>query len=485
MGRQSKITYGGFVVGAGTRYKLTDVHLTDRSYSRFTISFSVVIQAASSGETVAAIQVLADALEEAYRKPFQDLLVEIGGAVWWDFKHSTNTALNPEPSIELDPAHRSARSRQYNCVISLGLPADLAGKGFRQTTSFQILTDPVGLDTVGLEVVFTAVPGGVDALAKARADFLDFRDALLIELFPATALADWDRSAQEQYFPDEEKKTCRAAVTTVGLLWPRPGAASLDLSIFTGLTFTLDVFRQVHEGFAPLRAEAPFGASVTFTVGAKLPNQNLDALLEDTLIPYFQSLLESELSAVTSPVQTGRQVSFEPTSNTISGTLRFSVFGSSVISATLVTEESIYEGVTLIPVLDKTPFSRDQHDSPGARTRAIVFDVLELAGASAGGSTAPFLQAVAQAQAEGFILVDKPVNRTRVFTYQEQAGTGSSVRQLSFLWILEFADLKGGGGGGTTTGAGDSSIGQTRTRTPAQLQAQRRAAKAGRVRTGS
>lgn len=152
--RELAITYNGFTVGAGTERRLHGMYSVTESYRTARITFQFVVEAASE----AAFTSACTAVEDAYRVPWQNTTVLLGGNTLHSWSQDAGTGLNAEAvvtkpgSAEFD----SARTRLYQVTITIGRPADVDSRNGRREINVAVSFSSDRIHTVSFSGTYTA-----------------------------------------------------------------------------------------------------------------------------------------------------------------------------------------------------------------------------------------------------------------------------------------------------------------------------------------
>jgi len=199
MGRIIGITYAGVILGKDqtvASYTLSGKFTFSETYERATVSFVVLV----------ANPVRADFLTDeaglvaAFRKPQQDLVIVLDTVTRHTFSHSLNTGFNAVPSISKVLDSGTANASTYTCTVSVGLPADLAGRAGRQTSTVDLDTDPSGRRTLAISGTYTALPG-----SGARAVYDAAIDAYVASVTGGLPAGSWNTLTRKSASDDQDK----------------------------------------------------------------------------------------------------------------------------------------------------------------------------------------------------------------------------------------------------------------------------------------
>lgn len=184
--RELAITYGAISIG-GTTDRLIDGYVRiEKAFATASVEFDFVI----SATTEAAFATEISAVEDAFRIPFKDLLVEQGSSTILDLKPSTDTGLNTQPVImKSEDIKNTGRSRKYTVRIDCEMPADNAPTTGIRESLVNVAYSPSRRRTVTISGVGTAI-SGTNARAKYEAIIAAFCTSILTSLGGSYELAE-------------------------------------------------------------------------------------------------------------------------------------------------------------------------------------------------------------------------------------------------------------------------------------------------------
>lgn len=176
--RELALTYGAVSVGGSTDRLIDGYIRIDKSYATASVSFDLVITAASDAAFASEISTI----EAEFRKPFQDLGITQGSSTLLELKPSNDTGLNTQPSISKSGDMKdTGRSRKYSIRIDCEMPADNSPTvGLREST-VNVAFTPARKRRVTISGVVTA-QGGTDARAKYNAIISTYTGSVLSAL---------------------------------------------------------------------------------------------------------------------------------------------------------------------------------------------------------------------------------------------------------------------------------------------------------------
>ena len=197
--RDLTITYAGQALGGSSQIYLIDGGFNlDKSYEAATLSWKVRVV----GTTDANFKTRKDALEDAMRKPDQDLTLVWGAATLISWSQSSDTGMNSVGTCEQDPEDPANQGycAVYNCQVEVQLPSDLTGRAGRRTGDVDVQTSPSGRRTLTVSGEWTALSG-----TAARSQFESNIDAYVSSI--TTALTGtWELTEKSSEQTDQNDK---------------------------------------------------------------------------------------------------------------------------------------------------------------------------------------------------------------------------------------------------------------------------------------
>ena len=383
--REFKITYGTFIVGgtsAPGSERLIDGYLRiNKSFVNASVEFDFVISATTEN----AFKTEIDAVEEAFRKPFQDLLIEQGAETILDLSPSTDTGLNTQPEIiKSEDNADTGRSRHYTVRVNCEMPADNAPTVGIRESSVNIAYSPARKRQVTFTGVGTAI-SGTDARAQYESIISTYCTGIL-----ATFGGTYELGEEPLTQMDYEDKTISFTRVYDELIYSEAGSTD-DPAI-------------VRQSFAVTRTRLAPGDSpghnakrlveVTANYDCWLDKdvtQNLRGKWDNTIKEWVYLQIQANYSSGTLAV-TNVSPRFDYTENRISATVSGLIADTTgVISATMTTAIMDQTGVVLIPAWnsnDSTRLSKYAYMGPAIITRTTTFTrrVFGNASQAAGGA---------------------------------------------------------------------------------------------------
>ena len=434
--RSKSITYAALKVGEGTAYHLSGPHVFTREYSTLSLSFDVVIQAA----TPTALEALSVALETAYRTKNADLLVVIGGTTFVELSHSLSTGFNSRAESEATETHRTNLSRSYQCTVALELPADEAGKDFRDEASNVVETDESGIRTVSITATYTA-GGGKTARENIEAPtgFPALLAAILAELEGTSE----DNSDAGRVTVDDENKRGQVEATYRELFFDQSTGLRDDPEL-AGITYDLAIRRNAERHLAGSNAAPLTIATALFSSPVRVgQTQDLKLLVVFKILPYLTTLVKAQLDGIAEYIPGSEEWGVNPVKNTIEGAVSYSIAETTLLAATLRTRESETTGTTLIPIADGKKFTKVRHKGPATRFREVTVFTREN-GAVATAHSGIVNQATKEATQAKFFLIS--FQDEWEFLEMKVAGTGTrrEMVERASVMVFEYAEIRKG-----------------------------------------
>ena len=397
--RPAKVTYGTFEVGGTTNYQIHGLTVLEKDYEQARLVFDVLVQET----TASTFMTRCTALETAYRAKNKPLTVDLGSNTWISLEPALNTGFLSEATCRKvgSPAD-SDNSRLYRCEVRMQLPADETGKSGRRSASINVVTGATGVRALSVDAVYTAL-GSNEALAQAQSAFPTYVASLKTSLG-----GDWDTSPAVAYDRDSDNKLCRASAVYRELIYDQ-STSETDSAALVGLQVSVTTGRSSADSDQGSGASALLGIFVEFTTGVVYTeSQDLQNVYEGTVRAHVISIARANVtSSVLALIR--ENVSFDPTSNTISGKLELLGTGTnSLIYAQ--TSISVLEVPPdfYVPVANGDPYARDHHTGPAHSGVQVTADVSELASGRSSREFQPVERYVAKLVRSGYV-----VTRTR------------------------------------------------------------------------
>ena len=368
--REIKITYGTLIVG-DTTDRLIDGYLKiNKSYTSASLSFEIVITASSDAAFASEISTV----EEAFRKPFQDLLVEQGASTLLELKPSNNTGLNTMPSISKSGDQKdSGRSRRYSVQIDCELPANNSPTtGLREST-VNVSFSPSRKRRVNISGVVTA-EGVSDARAKYNAIISTYTTSVLSALGGTYELGEEPTTTN-----DYEDKTISFTRIFDEIIYSEAGSS--------------DDVRIIRQVVNITRSQVGPG-DTTNSNAARLVNLscNYEAWIDKDQTQDLRGVWSSIKNWVYTQIQetfasgviavTSSSPRYDYTENRITASINaVGSDGSQVIEHRSTIQISDSFGIVLVPAWTGNPMSKYQYQGPASRRRTTTTTQRVLSGA--------------------------------------------------------------------------------------------------------
>jgi len=429
--RELSITYGGTTFGGSSGREISNAIINTKKFQEASVEFDFYIYKT----TEAAFSTEITAVEDALRKPFQDLTITQGSTDIYTYKQSTNTGLDAQPEIlKMEPG-ATGRSRRYRARITVGLPANTTAElqsGLREHT-VEVAYDPARIRTVTITGTVTAVGG-----SNARTQYESIFSALESSVFTALSIAAANRELIEEPVANH---TYNTKTLTFRRVWRElifsQGGASLD-----DAEIVRQILRIARKKEAPgdtpetnrlvtltLSYEAWIDKTVSTNLRGKYDGmrQWLITQLKDTLGGGSVALIE-EIPE------------FSYDENRLSVTMvAFGTGPGALIEFRLSTEDDELFGIVLIPVWNGDPFGRYNFQGPGVRRRTITDTRRVLAGGGGFVAGGPRPQIAQLGISSGFIWISTKKSTTPLRL--GLPGTQFDVNELMTVDVYEFANL--------------------------------------------
>lgn len=445
MARLLKISYAGLTLGLGgnASITLTDKYRAAYSYADFTITADVVVRSATRSTFLTAEA----ALITAFRKPDQDLDVELGGTDRHSFAAASGTGFNARATCEkVGGEEDTANSARYRISVTVQLPADLSGRDGRQSSSVSVDSTPSGKRTVVIEGVYTATSSNPTAMAQYVSVGTTYCDSVITAiggtfdlLTPVNTGSGFGAAAGFSY--DDQNRVVRFRRVYEEVIY-NEGAGAAQVSGVRQQSLVIERTKPTKSGdpaanSAPLtQARAAYSCSVDKNV-----NTDLATLWEGTIRPHL--VAEIAAAAGGTVVVVNDTVRYGRSENTISAELDCLVRSTGLIYAKLEFEDVIPAGRQLVPVWSGDPYEVDEYKVPVVWIKTIRRQTVSVGGGSLRIPSYP-----------GFLELE----HTRV-TFRDQVGVtgdGFPILYAQDQFIYRRANVKSSG----------SAAGGTQTRTP-------------------
>jgi len=352
--RSISISYGALTFSdAASGYAIEGPVSSAFAYRRATFDFSVVVY----GSSVADLETKCTNLINQIRIPFLNIIVTFGTRVH-SFKESDKTGWDAEGKIEPDDASvfNTHTTREYSISLQVTTPADATVDDGVSGYSYTHSIGPSGIRRFTLIGTITAInplfsedkyEAKIAAIVTATKAAID-PSAQWTEVLEDRGIDRFDfemtfsRSYTERIFKDS-----LSADDVAALKQP-------SITIIPSLIYDANALPDTPR---PIETVITYQAFVDSTVTVDLVtiwNEHVIPLLTEQAAKYSTELFGNDTKSVQEISPT-----FSPTGNTVSGMIRFVVFGPQKVLAVQI-EESIQTsaGVIKVGVYGRTPYQR-------------------------------------------------------------------------------------------------------------------------------
>ena len=361
------IQYGSVTVGGGSSILLNGAYLINLDYDSLDVQFNALITEAS----VSAFRSQVTALEEEFRKPYQDLIISIGGTTY-TFSQSDNTLFDAQPSITKaanSPAN-TGLSREYICRVQGGKAADLTGEADGYVglveVSTQVQTAPSGQRRVTFSGTYTAQPEGNNAKAQHDDQIDDLVTAILDGVDNST---DWELIDQP-IVADRNDRLYQFTRTYQEIIYKQSQTvddhpAIKDHSMFVQSSEP-GISDSVKQTSKPVEVTVGFSAIID-----KNETTDLKTLWLTTIRPHMLQTARDYVSTAPSEIAViSADPGLDPTKNVIKASLNLLIYsGSNLINAIISESIEITKGFRLVPLASNVPWEAYVLPSTGSGVR--------------------------------------------------------------------------------------------------------------------
>jgi hypothetical protein len=232
--RELTVTYGGVAFGGSSARQIDSWTVVEKDYTTAVFEFSFITSASSA----AAFATECTTVEDAFRKPRQDLTVVQGASTLLSLKQSDNTGFDANPSIvkQGDMAD-TGRSRFYHVRIEFGLPANNLSLDFRRFSTVNVDYSPERQRTVTITGTYTAnsTNGTTGSFATYLANAPTYFTSVLTGIDNA---ATWEKIGEPQVERNETDKVTNFTVVYKEIIY-KQSSAGLDDSGLVDPTFVI------------------------------------------------------------------------------------------------------------------------------------------------------------------------------------------------------------------------------------------------------
>lgn len=375
------VQYGSFVCGGTTSYELDKVYTLVEDFETGSFEFTLCVAEASEAAFAASCQ----AVEAAFRKPRQDLIVTLGATQLLARTHSqtTQTALDTFPRITKIEEGASGRSRKYTVRVEYGMPADNIGTFGRRSSQMRVERSPARRYEVTFTGTYTAT-AGESASDNYLTNIDIFCNSRLLAAF-GLEVGTTIELVSEEYAPNETDKVVTFRRVYRECLFPQSPsvAAPRDTARVVDQSFNIS-FADTAPGDAPVQViegalssahgRARRWRKVTATYSAHLHSAvtvNPDAEWNQFILPWIVKQMRRLLPVAGHLVITDQERTPTYDANLIQGTVSGWVVASDFSEAYVSIEDRIESGEQLVGAWTKDPYSYYQFTGPAVWQRTV------------------------------------------------------------------------------------------------------------------
>ena len=387
--RTLSIVYGGLTLGGASDNYLLDGEWTvvDGPDSA-SLSCTLVCRA----DSVAAFEVVRQALEDELRTPRQRLRVIVGSDTLYDWNPAdgVDTGFHQAPNYTFpgDGQVDSDKSVRINVSFQITLDSDKYGNDGRRDSTVTLSYTPSRVRTVTISGEYRAGPSaGPAARAAYEAAISTYATAV------TTALGGtWRRIAEPSVSHDDINKTMTFSLTFKEAIYPHSGGTLVDALVDPELVdpqLSITITRSFPGDGPGVSVGRAADLSVNFSTGVdKTLTTDLVGKYERDIKPYLIETAKTEFGAAAA-VLTDESFTPDFHENRINVSMRLWLAVGPVLEYEITTTIDEDEGIVLKPIWTGNPFSRYVYQGPKSRIRttAIRKRVLGVVGAdkSSGG----------------------------------------------------------------------------------------------------
>ncbi len=219
--RELSIIYGVVIAGGVNRQvRLNGRYKLSRGADDGSVTFEILVV----NQTQAGFVDLCQLVEANYRKPYQSLSINLGGAPITTGSQGLSSYLDPKPEIEkVGEIGDTGRSRRYLVTIRFGMPADnVTTKGFRDL-DIDVATEESGRRTMRISGLVTAL-GSQDA----RKVYEGKIDGIATTAASAVSISDFEIIGEPSAESSRNAKTLEFERVYREIIFTQGGGSSLD-----------------------------------------------------------------------------------------------------------------------------------------------------------------------------------------------------------------------------------------------------------------
>ena len=343
--RELSVAYAGVTCGGTSSIYLLDgpVSIT-RDYSTTTVTFDVVVVSTSEANFATDCS----ALETAFRKPFQTLVVTQGSSTLL----TSSSGFDSQASIRKDGSIAdTGRSRRYECEVSWQMPADASGYNGRRNSRVELNASATGRQVVSVSGTYTAISSNT-AREQYEASIGSYATAVLTAIDSSATFELISETATE----DTNDKNLDFSRVYQEIIYNQADGTPDNTKI---VSQQIQMTRtKISNGSYAGEAKQLQEIQLTYAAAVDKSQTDLKGLWENTikssLVDYAKNQIDGGVVAVV-----GDSPTFDPDNNMIQGVLSFMAVGETdIIDSRLVIEVTNEHGQMILPLWDGNPYAR-------------------------------------------------------------------------------------------------------------------------------
>ena len=414
--RELTVTYGGVAFGGSSARQIDGFTVVEKDYTTAAFEFSFI----TSASTAAAFATECTTVEDALRKPRQDLTVVQGASTLLSLKQTDNTGFDANPSIiKQGDMGDTGRSRFYRVRIEFGLPANNLGLGFRRFSTVNVDYSPERQRTVTITGTYTA--NSTDGTTGSFATYLANAPTYFTSVLSGVDnTATWEKIGEPQVERNETDKITNFTVIYKELIFAE-SLAGLDDSALVDPTFVITRNRvapgdsdssSISFGSGGITSGIPdfsggaghatvVGVPPTTTTGSGSLRPTIVTIeyttgIDATVIRGLQNMIDKwnntirpfiiaqvSIAAAGGVVLVDESPNFgDLYRNRFSATMTFQSYSSTILSQRVTVNDQTVEGKSLRYVWSGDPFNYYEYTAGKVRLKTITEEREEVTGIS-------------------------------------------------------------------------------------------------------
>lgn len=321
------------------------------NYEAAIFSCNFIVKSDSAANLITARNIA----ENKLREPLENLTIQFAGNTHKSFSHSSNTGMNARVEFSSTDVVSTEISQSFTFKFVCQLPADKSSFDFRQSSSTTVNTGPAGERTVNVSLTYTAGDSN-----SATENFDDFAEAFAENILDGLGGSGIYDLVSINKNNDDQDKVCTGTLVYKEILDDQ-SEINFNEENIVDLRANYSVSRRQPIGISRTGGYVALpmtfvNASFSCTVKKTVTVANSEILYRNTIRPWITKHskdvvgLESVTNAGLNYITQSDDVSFDPTSSTISGRI---VFFAPLASQILELSESIQRSTSLGRGFDK------------------------------------------------------------------------------------------------------------------------------------